>query len=78
MNLKSRLFDIVIFLLTTVCLFITANLFMNMGIFVDEYNLSPDIVLGGEFWLNMDWLRLGFLFVIWVLSGINIFRTKTK
>ena len=50
MNLKSRLFDIVIFLLTTICLFITANLFMNMGIFVDEYNLSPDIVLGGEFW----------------------------
>ena len=45
-----------------------------MGIYVDEFNTSPDVVLGGKFWLYMAWLRLGFSALICVLSGISLFR----
>ncbi|WHX50946.1 hypothetical protein QNH46_10015 [Paenibacillus woosongensis] len=49
-----------------------AKLFWNMGIFVDEYGLSPSIVNGGDFWLLMDWLRLLFLFLLCIISGVNL------
>ena len=45
-----------------------------MGIFVDEFNTSPAVVNGGEFWLMMDWLRLGLLAVISGVSGVKLFR----
>ena len=40
------------------------KLFYNMGVYVDEANSSLDVVLGGEFWLWMDWIRLAFIAVI--------------
>ncbi|MBU3109056.1 hypothetical protein [Clostridium gasigenes] len=64
----------VIFILSIICLIISIKLFWNMGIFVDEHNTSPDIISGGDFWLCMDWLRLGFTALICVLSGISLFR----
>lgn len=47
-----------------------------MGIYVDEFNTSADVVLGGNLWLYMDWLRLGFSALICILSGINLFAEK--
>lgn len=63
-------------ILCMVCLFISCRIFWNMGIFVDEYNLSPDIVVGGDIWLMMDWLRLFLLFIILMFSAIIFFFLK--
>ena len=58
----SRTLTIIVFLLSLISLLISLKLFWNLGIFVDEHALSPDIVNGGDFWLAMDWLRLLVLF----------------
>jgi hypothetical protein len=71
---KSKLVNASIFILSIVCLIISVKLFVNMGIFVDEFNTSPDVVCGGALWLYMDWLRLGFTALICILSGISLFR----
>lgn len=49
-----------------------------MGIYVDEFDTSPDVVLGGDLWLSMDWARLGFLAILCVLSGVNLFKKIDK
>lgn len=74
--MRKRVFSITVFLLSFFSLLISLRLFWNLGIFVDEYGLSPDIVNGGEFWLTMDWLRLLLLFLLCVVSAISIFSTK--
>lgn len=56
--MKSKFFNMSIFMLSLICLLISLKLFWNMGIYVDEFNTSPDIVLGGDLWLVADWLRL--------------------
>lgn len=73
---KVKLLPAIIFLLSFFSLLISLKLFWNLGIFVDEYNLSPDIVNGGDFWLSMDWLRLLLLFLLCIVSGMNIFKGK--
>lgn len=72
--MKKKIGILVIFIFSTAALFISLKLFYNMGIFVDEFNTSPAVVNGGEFWLMMDWLRLGLLAVISLVSGIKLFR----
>jgi hypothetical protein len=47
-----------------------------MGFYVDEFNTNPATVLGGELWNNMNWLRLFFIALISVLSGIKLFSNK--
>ena len=74
MNIK--LINFLIFVLSLICLIIETNLFYNVGIFVDEFNTSPDVVYGGDFWMQMDWLKLAFLALIVLLSGISLFITK--
>ena len=73
---KSKIINMSIFLLSIISLIISLKLFWNMGIYVDEFNTSPDVVLGGNLWLYMDWLRLGFSALICLLSGINLFAEK--
>ncbi|TQS75198.1 hypothetical protein DX933_07620 [Ornithinibacillus gellani] len=68
---------IVLFLLSFSSLLISLKLFWNMGIFVDAYHTSPDVVNGGEFWLRMDWLRLLLLFILTVITGIGMFQKGT-
>ncbi|MEH7277001.1 hypothetical protein [Neobacillus vireti] len=72
----KRKLSITVFLLSLFSLLISLKLFWNLGVFVDEYSLSPDIVNGGDFWLAMDWLRLLLLLLLCVVSGISIFRGK--
>ncbi|WP_231687875.1 hypothetical protein [Bacillus sp. FJAT-27251] len=72
----KRKFSVAVFLLSLSSLFISIGLFWNLGIFVDEYGLSPDIVNGGDFWLTMDWLRLILLLLLCVVSVISIFSAK--
>ncbi|MFD3258151.1 hypothetical protein ACE3MQ_06040 [Paenibacillus lentus] len=72
--MNKRILSILIFALSFLSLIISLKLFWNLGIFVDEYNISPDIVSGGKFWLLMDWLRLLLLFLLCVISAVNIFK----
>lgn len=69
----KRIVDLVIFVLSISALIISLKLFWNMGIYVDEYNTSPSIVCGGDFWLYMDWLRLALLSIISIISGVRLF-----
>lgn len=72
--MKSKFLNVSIFVLSLICLLISLKLFWNMGIYVDEFNTSPDVVLGGNLWLVADWIRLGFLALICVISGIKLFK----
>lgn len=65
---NGRLFFL-IFLMSAVSLLISVILFWNQGIFVDEHNLSPEILCGGSFWNAMDWLRLLILFLLCIFSA---------
>lgn len=76
--MKQEKLSIIIFILSLIALLISIRLFWNLGIFVDEYNVSSDIVSGGDFWLYMDWLRLLLLFIICIVSGINILKNNIK
>ncbi|WP_172372376.1 hypothetical protein [Sporosarcina jiandibaonis] len=74
----TRKLSIIVFILSLISLLISLNLFWNLGVFVDEYGLSPDIVNGGDFWLSMDWLRLLLLFLLCVVSGLGILIGEQK
>lgn len=76
--MKNKIFSIAVFLISFISLIISLKLFWNMAIFADEYNSSPGIINGGEFWLYMDWLRLLLLFLLCIVSAINILRSYTK
>ena len=66
--------NIVIFVLSLISLVISLNLFWNLGVYADEYGSSPVLVSGGEFWLSMDWLRLGLLLVLCIISGFKLIK----
>lgn len=72
--IKSKFLNISIFVLSLVCLLISLRLFWNMGVYVDEFNTSPDVVLEGSLWIIMDWIRLGSSALICTLSVINLFK----
>ncbi|MGL4760808.1 MAG: hypothetical protein ACRCWG_05045 [Sarcina sp.] len=72
--MKSKILNGNIFILSLTCLLISLKLFWNMGIYVDEFNTSPDIIFGGELPLLMYWLRLGALTLLCALSGVNLFK----
>ncbi|WP_338452477.1 hypothetical protein R4Z09_11680 [Niallia oryzisoli] len=71
---KVKLLPIIVFLLSFFSLLISLKLFWNLGVFVDEYGLSADIVNGGDLWLSMDWLRLLLLLLLCIVSGMSIFK----
>lgn len=63
--------------LSILCLSISYKLFWNICVFVDESGSSITDLFGGEFWLLMNWLRLGLLAIIIVLSlSLLIFSKK--
>ena len=71
--MKRKSINLIIFILSVISLLISLKLFWNMGVYVDEYGTSPAVVLGGEFWLSMDWLRLFILGILAVISGHELF-----
>ncbi|MBO1001107.1 hypothetical protein [Pseudogracilibacillus auburnensis] len=76
--MRTRKLSITVFVLSLISLLISLKLFWNLGIFVDEHGFSPDIVNGGDFWSSMDWLRLLLLFLLCIVSGIGILKSKQK
>lgn len=73
---KSKFINGSIFVLSFISLIISCKLFWNLAIYVDEFNTSPDVVLGGEFWLYMNWFKIGVSVLICILSGINLFQSE--
>jgi hypothetical protein len=76
--MKNKKFSIAVFLISFISLLISLKLFWNMAIFADEYNSSATIINGGNFWLLMDWVRLLLLFLLCIISVINIFKSSAK
>lgn len=76
--MKNKLINLIVFVLSLICLIIETHLFYNVGIFIDEFCTSPDVVYGGDFWVYMDWLKLFLLALIVLLSGVSLFMTKNK
>ena len=74
--MKNKILKGSIFILSSICFLITIKLVFNMRVYVDEFNTSPDVVVGGEFWLNMYWLRLGISGLVCLLSGISFFSEE--
>ncbi|AUN13528.1 Uncharacterised protein [[Clostridium] sordellii] len=72
--MSTKLINIIIFILSLVALIISANIFINISIFSNETKTSLPIIYGSTFWFYMNWARLGFLSVICVLTGVNIFN----
>lgn len=72
--MNCRVINGIIFGLSLVSLMISMKLFYNMGVYVDEANSSLDVVLGGEFWLWMDWIRIAFIAVICLISFVKLIR----
>lgn len=72
--MKGKFLNISIFVLSLVCLLISLRLFWNMGVYVDEFNTSPDVILEGSLWIIMDWIRLGSSALICTLLVINLFK----
>ena len=76
--MKNKIINLVIFIGCILSLLISLKLFWNMGIYVDEHNSTPSIVYGSNFWLYMNWLKIGVLLLVTILSGINLFYNKKK
>ena len=53
---------------TVILLLISLRLFYNMGIAADVLNTSPAVICGSDFWLLMDWIRLGLIALLGVLA----------
>lgn len=76
--MKGKISAFIIFIFSLMALLISMKLFWNIGVFVDEFNTSPDVVLGGDFWLCMEWLKFGLLLVVCILSGGSFIKKFIK
>lgn len=76
--MKKKIIPAIVFVCSLVIFVISANLFYQMGIYVDEYNTTPSVVYGGEFWLMADWLRLALAGIMILLSGGLLLKKGQK
>lgn len=76
--MKKKIIPAIVFVCSLVIFVISANLSYQMGIYVDEYNTTPSVVYGGEFWLMADWLRLALAGIMILLSGGLLLKNGQK
>lgn len=74
--MKKKILDLILFIISIVCLTISLKLLWNMGIFCDEFNTSPDKVCGGEIELMLYWGRILLIFIACIISGIKLLKRK--
>lgn len=70
--------NIVVLILSMIILLSSIYLMYHMGVFVDEFNTSPDVVCGGSFGLALDWLRLLFSGVLSLIALISCLAVSRK
>lgn len=75
---KRKYLTYIVFSLSLFSLVISSVEFYHLAIFVDEFNFNPAIVLGGDVWLIMTWLKLLFLLLATIISAVFIFTGKKK
>ena len=73
-QMKNKYLNLSILILSMICLIISIKTFYNLGIYVDEYNTSPSVVLGGDVWVYTQWISLVINAIICVLSGIGLIK----
>lgn len=75
---QTKLLKLILLICCTVSFLISLKLFWNLGVFCDEFGTSPDEVYGGDFWLFMDWLRMGLLFLATIGSALALLHTREQ
>lgn len=71
--MRKKIIPVSILILSLINFLISIKIFKQIGICLDEYNLSPQNVYGSNFLLIADWLRLLFLLILIILSIYNIY-----
>lgn len=66
--------EIINFIIILACLIISLMLLWEMGVFCDEYNMTPALVCGSFGGLILYWLRIFLLMVLSILSAIRIIK----
>lgn len=74
--MRKKIIDLFILILSLTSLLISLKTFYNLAIYVDEANTSPSVVLGGNFWLIMNWIKFGLLALISLLAGIKLLQKE--
>lgn len=74
--IEKKWTNITVFILSLASLIISFVLMVNMAIYADEYGSSLVNITGGWLWLYADWIRLGLLFVVCLISGIKLIPRK--
>ena len=72
--MKNKYLNLSILILGMICLIISIKTFYNLGFYVDEYNTSPSVVLGGDMWVYTQWIGVGINVIICALSGIEFIK----
>ncbi len=72
--MKNKFTNITIIILSCISLIISCKTILSLAIFSDEFNTSPDVILGGEFWLNMNWLQIPICVLVCILAAINLYK----
>lgn len=74
LRIKEKKTDFIIFISSLISLLISTVLFWNKGVYVDNYGSSSMLVSGGEFWLITDWLRLGLIFIVSLITFLRFIK----
>ena len=74
--MRKKIINLIILVLSLFSLLISLKTFYNLCIYVDEVNTNPSIILGGDMWLLMTWIKFLLLGVISLLAGINLFKKE--
>lgn len=74
----SRIFDILLFILSLFIFIVSLILFRNMGMYANDFGASTVDIAGGWIWLKMDTLRLVVSFIVCLISAIRMFGHTKK
>ena len=72
--MKNKGLQLILFILSLICLIISAKLFYQLGIYVDEANTSPSVVLGGNFGVCLRVDKSCINWSYFALLGIQLFH----
>ena len=76
--MRKYILNLILFIISAICFGIHSKLMYNTGYFCDDYNLSPDIIYGGNFYLMLNWLEWILLAVICLVLLINFILSLVK
>lgn len=74
-NIKNK-WTLSLLVLIGAILFIEITSFYQLGVYVDEQGTSPSVVLGGDFWVYMKWLKLFLLLGIVTALFLKLSQKK--